>query len=114
MLGHYKLQSCFLSWLHVNSIACGCGYSLFVIKGGEQVTKVGGGGGGGGGGAQTMTTVRLWAYAHGPPRRVWRHAPPENFGNFDSLRAFLIHSGSSFWTDLVAIFTQALFCKRLE
>ena len=33
------------------------------------------------------------------------HAPPENFGNFDSLIAFLMHSGSSFWTDLVTIFT---------
>ena len=31
--------------------------------------------------------------------------PLENFGNFDSLRAFLMHSGSSFLADLVAIFT---------
>ena len=63
--------------------------------------------GGGGGGLRplTVTTVRLWAYAHSPPRGVWGHAPPENFGNFDSLRAFLMHSGSSFLADLVAIFT---------
>ena len=51
-----------------------------------------------------MTIVRLWAYAHAqPPRGVWGHASPENFGNFNTLRAFLMHSGSSFWTDLVAI-----------
>ena len=71
-------------------------------------------GGGGGGGAQTFDCVRLWAYAHSPPRGVWGHAPPENFGNVDSLRVFLVHSGSSFWTDLVAIFTRAkhpeLYC----
>ena len=68
---------------------------------------MGGGGGGGGGGLRplTVTTVRLWAYAHSPPRGVWGHAPPENFGNFDSRRAFLMHSGSSFLDDLVAIFT---------
>ena len=55
-----------------------------------------------------MTTVRLWAYAHSPPRGVWGHAPPENFGNFDSLRVFLMHSGSSFGSELVAIFIRAL------
>ena len=31
--------------------------------------------------------------------------PPENFENFDSLRVFLMHSGSSF-------FTRAFFCKH--
>ena len=44
----------------------------------------------------------------------WGHALPENFGNFNSLRAFLMHSGSSFWTDLVVIFTRAIFCKHPE
>ena len=61
-----------------------------------------------------MTIVRLWAYAHSPPRGIWGHAPPENFGNFNTLRAFLMHSGSSFWTDLVAISIRALFCKHPE
>ena len=60
-------------------------------KGGEQVAKVGGGGGGGSDlYLCTVTTVGLWAYAHSPPREVWGHAPPENFGNFNSLRAFLM------------------------
>ena len=70
--------------------------TAFCCKGGEQVTKVGG--------LRPLTViiVRLWAYAHGPPRGVWGHAPPKNFGNFDSLRAFLMHSGSSFWTDLAS------------
>ena len=40
-----------------------------------------------------------------PPRGVWGYAPPENFGNLDSLRAFLRHSDSYFGADLVAIFT---------
>ena len=51
-----------------------------------------------------VTSVRLWAYAHSPPRGVWGHAPPENFGNFDSLRAFLMQSGTSFWTDFCSNF----------
>ena len=36
----------------------------------------------------------MWALAHSPPRGVWRHAPPENFGNniIHSLRAILRHS----------------------
>jgi hypothetical protein len=37
-----------------------------------------------GGMAQTYNTVMLWALAHSPPRGVWGHAPPENFGNLDS------------------------------
>ena len=36
----------------------------------------------------------MWALAHSPPRGVWGHAPPENFGNLDSLRAILRHSDS--------------------
>ena len=40
-----------------------------------------------------------------PPRGVWGHAPPENFGNLDSLRTFLRHSDSHFGADLAAIFT---------
>ena len=40
-----------------------------------------------------------------PTLGVWGHAPPENFGNLDSLRAFLRHSDSHFGADLVAIFT---------
>ena len=39
-------------------------------------------------------TGMLWASAHSPPRGVWGHAPPENFGNLDSLRAILRHSDS--------------------
>ena len=60
-----------------------------------------------------VATVRLWD-AHSPPRGSGGHASPENFGNFDSLRAFLMHSGSSSWTDLVAVFTRALYYKHLE
>jgi hypothetical protein len=36
----------------------------------------------------------LWALAHSPLRGVWGHAPPEKFGNLDSLRAILRHSDS--------------------
>ena len=39
-------------------------------------------------------TGMLWPLAHSPPRGVWGHAPPENFGNLDSLRAILRHSDS--------------------
>ena len=39
-------------------------------------------------------TGMLWALAHSPPRGVWGHAPPENFGNLDSLRVILRHSDS--------------------
>ena len=39
------------------------------------------------------------------PREVWGHAPPENFGNVDSLRLFLRYSDSYFGAaDLVAIY----------
>ena len=31
-----------------------------------------------------------------PPRGVWGHAPPENFGNLDSLRVILRHSDSHY------------------
>ena len=90
---------------------------LFIIRyqGRRTGNKSGGGGGGGGGGGLrplTMTTVKLWAYAHGPPRRVGGHAPESPRKVWKS--AFLIHSGSSFWTDLVAIFTRALFYKHVE
>ena len=36
----------------------------------------------------------MWALAHSPPRRVWGHVPPEDFGNLDSLRAILRQSDS--------------------
>ena len=36
----------------------------------------------------------MWELAHSPPRGVWGHAPPENFGNLDSSRAILRHSDS--------------------
>ena len=63
------------------------------------------------GGAQTfVTTVRLWAYAHSPPRGVWGHAPPENFGNFNSLRAFLMQSGTNFWTDFSSVNDRLSAC----
>ena len=81
-------------------------HAMCTLKDGEQVAKVGGEGG-----AQTfdimctMTTGRLWACAHSPPRGAWGHAPPETFGNFNSLRTFLMYSGSNFWTDLVTILT---------
>ena len=39
------------------------------------------------------------------PQAVWGYASPENFGNLDSLRVFLRHSGGYFGADLVAIFT---------
>jgi hypothetical protein len=39
-------------------------------------------------------TVMLWALAHSLLRGVWGHAPPENLGNLDSLRASLGHSDS--------------------
>ena len=80
-------------------------------KGGEQVAKVGEGGGAQIFDCGTVTTVRLWVYAHSPPRGVWGHAPPENFGNFNSLRAFLMQSGSSFWTDIVAILLEHSFAN---
>ena len=34
--------------------------------------------------------------AHSPSRGVWGHAPPEKFGNLDSLRAILRHSDSHY------------------
>ena len=40
----------------------------------------------------------MWALAHSPPRGVWGLAPPEKFGNLDSLRAILRHSESDFNT----------------
>ena len=43
----------------------------------------------------------LCAQAHSPPRGVWGHAPPENFGNLDSLRMFLRLSDSHLGADLV-------------
>jgi hypothetical protein len=46
---------------------------------------------GSGGVAQT---VMLWALAHSLLRGVWGHAPPEKFGNLDSLRAILGHYDS--------------------
>ena len=50
--------------------------------------------GGGGGVIPEVCTVPR-AQAHSPlPRGVWGHAPPENFGNLDSLRTFLKHSDS--------------------
>lgn len=80
------------------------------LKGGEQVVKVEG--------LRPLTAYCDYSYAVGicpqPTYGVWGYAPPEYFGNFDSLRAFLGHSGSSFWADLVEIFTQALSCKHLE
>ena len=36
----------------------------------------------------------LWTLAHSQARGVWGHAPPEKFGNLDSLRAILRHSDS--------------------
>ena len=46
------------------------------------------------GGVVQIGTCMMWALAHSPPRGVWGHAPPENFGNniIDSLRAILRHS----------------------
>ena len=44
-----------------------------------------------GGVAQTGV---LWALAHSHLGGVWGHAPPENFGNLDSLRVILRHSDS--------------------
>ena len=46
--------------------------------------------------SQTIAAVMLWALAHSPSRGVWGHAPPENFGNLDSLRAILRHSDSQY------------------
>ena len=37
----------------------------------------------------------MWALAHSPHRGVWGHAPSENFGNLDSLRAILRDSDST-------------------
>ena len=48
-----------------------------------------------------------------PPRGVWGHAPPENFGNLDSLRAFLRHFDSHFGADLSSNnFYLSLTCKH--
>ena len=85
------------------------------IKGGEQVAKVGGGGGG----AQKFDCVlgQLLGCRHMPTVHlggIWGHAPPENFGNFDSLRAFLMQSGTSFWTDFSSNFYFSTLCKQLE
>ena len=61
-----------------------------VSKGGYIVIEQGGGGGGG--------IIPLIVYFDNSyavlssPRGVWGRAPPENFGNLDSLRAFLRHS----------------------
>ena len=41
-------------------------------------------------------TGMLWVLAHSPPRGVWGHAPPENFGNLDSLRGHS-DSGLQLW-----------------
>ena len=45
--------------------------------------------------------LRAQVYAVGvspwATRGVWGHARPENFGNFDTLRTFLMHSDTCFW-----------------
>ena len=60
--------------------------------------------GGGGGITPLIVYFNNSSAVLSPPRGVWGHAPPENFGNLDSLRAFMRHSDSHFGADLVAIF----------
>ena len=49
-----------------------------------------------GGVSQTMSAFMLWALTHTPSRGVWGHAPPEIFGNLDSLIVILRHSDSHY------------------
>ena len=57
--------------------------------------------GGGGGLIFCYGILRAQIYAVGvsplATRGVWGHAPPENFGNLDTLRTFLMHSDTCFW-----------------
>ena len=74
-------------------------YFLMIIttllaKGGEGEVKVGGL-------IFYYGILRTQVYAVGvspwPSRGVWGHAPPENFGNLDTPRTFLMHSDTCFW-----------------
>ena len=73
-------------------------------KGGEQITKVGG--------SDlwlcTVTTVRLWVYDHSPPWGVWGHAPPENFGDFDSENV-----SDAFWQQFLDWFSSKFYSSTL-
>ena len=37
---------------------------------------------------------------------VWVHAPPENFGNLDTLRTFLMHSDTGFGTNFNTAYNE--------
>ena len=74
-------------------------FDIVYNKGGEQVAKVGG--------TQTFDSVR-WQQlgcGHMPTAHLGGSGgmlPQKIFGNFDSLRVFLMHSGSSFGSELAS------------
>ena len=70
-----------------------CSYNTIGLQAGTQPFSKGGYIGGM---SQTMAAVMLWALAHSPSRGVWGHAPPENVGILDSLRAILRHSDGDY------------------